>query len=142
MKTAFSFWEHRIAPVFDTARQIYLLESDGTQVSSETTHLISDESVAQRVAWLTAHQVHTLVCGAISRPLQMELVTADIIVIPFIAGDLHQVIQASLNGTLADITFRMPGCCGGWGLRRRDGCGRGEGRGRGNGRRCGGKNIL
>lgn len=156
MKTAFSVWEHRIAPVFDTAHQILIVESDGSRVSTESIHVIPEESIAQRVAWLASNNIDTLVCGAISRPLQMELVAAGLVVIPFIAGDLPRVIQASFDGTLSDITFRMPGCCGGQGVRRRDGSGRGVGGGRGqgrgegnnrhcgegNGRRCGGRNRF
>jgi len=135
MKTAFSVWEHRIAPVFDTARQIHLVELDGLQVTSETTHVISEVSIASRIAWLTENGVHTLVCGAVSRPLHVEIIAAGIVVIPFVAGDLRQVIQASSDGTISDIRFRMPGCCGGRGLRRGAGGGRGEGGGRGRGGR-------
>lgn len=142
MKMAFSVWEHRIAPVFDTAPEILLVESNGTQITLETTHVISENTIAQRVAWIITHEIHTLVCGAVSRPLRAELVAAGIVVIPFVAGDLRQVIQASFDGSLSDIAFRMPGCCGGRGLRCRNGGGRGDGRGAGVGRRCVGRNRV
>jgi hypothetical protein len=40
-------------------------------------------------------------------------------VIPFVAGDLNEVIQAWLSGGLEDDDFAMPGCCGSGRLSRR-----------------------
>ena len=124
MKTAFSVWEQRIAPVFDTARQIHLVESDGTRITAEKAHAISGEDVPQKVAWLADQGVATLVCGAVSRPLQQQLASAGIKVVPFVAGDLRQVIQASFDGSLNGAAFTMPGCCGR--RRGRGGAGRGH----------------
>lgn len=124
MKTAFSVWEQRIAPVFDTSRQIHLVESDGALITSERAHAISGEPVQQKVAWLMEQGVGTLVCGAVSRPVQERLVAAGIKVVPFVAGDLREVIRASLEGTLCGAAFAMPGCCGQRRRRRLHGDGR------------------
>lgn len=132
MKTAFSVWEQRIAPVFDTSRQVYLVESDGMQLTAETAHTISGKDVSQRVEWLADQGVGTLVCGAISRPWQERLEAAGLTVIPFVAGDLANVVQAWLSGALRGSAFTMPGCCG----RRRMRCGCGAG---GRGRQGGGR---
>jgi len=59
-----------------------------------------------------------MVCGAISRPLQCLVASCGITVIPFVAGDLQEVIQAWLDGRIEDELFAMPGCCG---LSRRGG---------------------
>jgi len=117
MKTAFSVWEQRIAPVFDTSRQVHLVESEGHHITAEKAHAISGEDVAQIVAWLAGQDVGTLVCGAVSRPLQEQLAASGIKVVPFVAGDLRRVIQALLDGSLKGSAFTMPGCCGrrrGW----------------------------
>ncbi len=124
MKTAFSVWEQRIAPVFDTARQVQLLDFDGKRIIGETAHSLPGGSVSQKVAWLADHGIDALVCGAVSRPLQEQLAAASIRVIPFVAGSLREVIQAWFDGSLHGAAFTMPGCCG-----HRRGC-RGEGRGR------------
>jgi len=123
MKTAFSVWEHRVAPVFDTASQIHLVESEGLRIIAETSHLISGEAMAQRVAWLSEHGVDRLVCGAVSRPLHEQIVAAGIQVFPFVAGELCQVIQALFDGSLSSAEFAMPGCCGRRAGRRRAGGG-------------------
>jgi len=125
MKTAFSVWEQRIAPVFDTARQVHLVESDGTRIMTEKALALTGEDLPQKVACLADLEVTTLVCGAVSRPLQEQLTAAGITVVPFVAGDLRQVIQASFDGTLTGAAFTMPGCCGRRRMRRQHGGGRG-----------------
>ncbi len=121
MKTAFSVWEQRIAPVFDTSRQIHLVESEGTRIVSEKVFAISGEDVPRMVAWLSEQGVGTLVCGAVSRPLQERLAAIGIKVFAFVAGDLRQVIPASFDGSLNGAAFTMPGCCGLRRTRRRHG---------------------
>lgn len=124
MKTAFSVWEQRIAPVFDTSRQIHLVESDGTRIISKRVFAISGEDVPQMLTWLSEQGVDTLVCGAVSRPLQERLAAIGIKVFPFVAGDLRQVITALLDGSLKGAAFTMPGCCGRRRMRRLHGGGR------------------
>jgi len=79
---------------------------DGRIVSEKTLAL-----PAPAIIWLRERHVDTVVCGAISRPLQTQLTVAGITVVPFVAGDLRQVIQASFAGTLSGKAFTMPGCC-------------------------------
>ena len=124
MKTAYSVWEQRIAPVFDTACQIHLVESDGARIVSERAYALSGEDVPRKVEWLAEQGVATLVCGAVSRPLQERLASAGIKVVPFVAGELCQVIQASFDGSLNGAAFTMPGCCGRRRMRRQHGAGR------------------
>jgi predicted Fe-Mo cluster-binding NifX family protein len=118
-KTAFAYWDNRIAPVFDIARQIHVVEAESGRIVAETEELLRDDLPVQKVIRLAELGVGTLVCGAISRPLH-EMVTAyGIEVVPFVAGDLSEVIQAWLNDNLENDTFAMPGCCGrGLGQRR------------------------
>ena len=122
MKTAYSVWEQRIAPVFDTAKQLHVVESENGRVTAEAAYLV-DVDLTRRLAWLTARGVQTLVCGAVSRPLQERLASAGIRVVPFVAGELRAVIRASLDGTLCGAAFAMPGCCN-QRRRRRQGSGR------------------
>ncbi len=119
MKTAFAYWDNRIAPVFDIARQIHVVEAESGRIVVETEEVLADDLPGQKVIRLAELGVGTLVCGAISRPLHELVAAYGIEVIPFVAGDLWQVIQAWLNDNLKHDTFAMPGCCGrGRGLRR------------------------
>jgi predicted Fe-Mo cluster-binding NifX family protein len=112
MKTAFSTWEHRIAPVLDTARHLHVVTSARGKIEKEQRHVVTGDHPSQFIVWLTAQGVETLVCGAVSRFFQEQLSAAGINVIPFITGELTHVIQAYFEGTLEQTSFRMPGCCG------------------------------
>ena len=112
MKTAFAYWENRIAPVFDTARDLLLVESEGERVTREERLLLADEPPLARTLRLVELGVETLVCGAISRALQEMLLAYGIRVRGFVAGDLHEVVRAWLEGKMNQEVFAMPGCLG------------------------------
>lgn len=111
MKAAFAAWENRIAPVFDVARKIHLVETEGAKVIRETQELLPTDLPVQRALRLAELTVDTLVCGAISRPLQEMVAAHGIRIIAFVAGDLQEVIRAWLTGSLDSDAFAMPGCC-------------------------------
>jgi predicted Fe-Mo cluster-binding NifX family protein len=147
MKIAFTYWENRIAPVFDIARQIHVVESEGGRIVGESEEILEDGLPLRKAINLAQLGIATLVCGAISRPLHEMVMSNGIRVIPFVAGDLGEVIQAWLGGKLDNDSFAMPGCCGrgGGGLRKpcctngevdhmNQGNGGGQGRGQGRGR--------
>ncbi len=110
-KTAFSSWNSRIAPVFDVAGRICLVETEAGRILSETTEILPAEESVEKVRQLTRLRVNTLVCGAISRFLHDLVRSSGITVVPFVAGDLQEVIHAWIEGRLGD-SFAMPGCCG------------------------------
>jgi predicted Fe-Mo cluster-binding NifX family protein len=110
MKTAFVYWNNRIAPVFDTARQIHLIETESGRMVSETQATLPEGLLAPKVQRLMDLDVGTLICGAISRPTLNLIAAYGIQVIPFVAGDLHKVIEAWRHGRLEREAFAMPGC--------------------------------
>lgn len=112
MKAAFAHWDHRIAPVFDIARWIHVAEAESGRIVAETEEVLADDMPVRKALRLAELGVGTLVCGAISRPLQAMVAAYGIRVIPFVAGDLREVIQAWLSGGLKGDDFAMPGCCG------------------------------
>jgi len=111
-KAAFAHWESRIAPVFDVARRLLVIADTDGQTAGETQEFLPQDQPVHRALRLAELGVGVLVCGAISRPLQ-ELVQAQgIQVIPFVAGELREVVQAWRDGRLESRQFAMPGCCG------------------------------
>jgi predicted Fe-Mo cluster-binding NifX family protein len=151
MKIAFAYWENRVAPVFDTARQIHVVKAEGGKIVGETHETLPEDFPIPKVRRLVDLDVGTLVCGAISRPLHAMVSSYGIQVVPFIAGDLREVIQAWLRDSLEDAAFALPGCYGRGGWRFRgmhsshqeaiimNGKGRGMGTGSGKGRGQGSK---
>jgi predicted Fe-Mo cluster-binding NifX family protein len=112
VKAAFAYRENRIAPVFDIARQILLVEVASARVVSESRELLPPDLPVEKALRLAELGVDTLVCGAISRPLREIVLAYGIRVVPFVAGDLREVIQAWRGRTLQGNAFAMPGCCG------------------------------
>jgi predicted Fe-Mo cluster-binding NifX family protein len=149
-KAAFASWDQRIAPVFDTARQILVVNVESRHIVGEMQETLLEDFPVQKTLRLVELGIDTLVCGAISRTMHAVISSYGIQIIPFVAGDLHEVIQAWLTGNLGQATFAMPGCCGGGGWRFRgmhanyqeahimNGKGRGMGAGGGKGRGQGG----
>lgn len=111
MKAAFAYWDKRIAPVFDTARLIHVVESESGKIINEVALTLTDDQPAQRALGLAEIGVNELVCGAVSVGQQALITAYGIRVFPFISGDLRKVIQAWLDGKLERDIFAMPGCC-------------------------------
>ncbi len=152
MKAAFSIWDSRIAPVFDVARQVCLVETGPGGVVQKSQEQLTGDAPVQKVLRLMELGAGTLVCGAISRPVLEMFSGYGIRVFPFVAGELQTVIDAWLRGALGGDRLAMPGCRGrarGWmragrgpfhatvpaGPTRRPAMGPGKPRGRGRGAR-------
>jgi len=153
-KTAFAHYDNRIAPVFDVARHIRIIETESGRIVAETENVLASDIPVHKAIRLAEMGVRTLVCGAISKPFHEMVAAYGIQVVPFVAGDLRDVIQAWLGGGLAANDFVMPGCCGRIRCRKmsdaeQEGCKmngkkqtvmaqRGRGRGQGGGKGSGG----
>ena len=110
-KVAFAFWNGRIAPVFDVARSIQLVEIEDGEIVNQRPVGVTGDLENLKAACLAELGVGTLVCGAISRPLQAMISAYGIEVIAFVAGNLQEIIQAWVCGLLADSdAYAMPGC--------------------------------
>lgn len=112
MKTAFPFWENRIAPVFDTARQVYIVEMESGRIVREDQEPLTGDLPVQKALRLAEFGVGTLICGAISRPLQEMVTGCGIRVIPFVAGGLREVVHAWSSGGFDRSAYAMHGCFG------------------------------
>jgi len=111
MKAAFASWNNRIAPVFDVARLVSVVESKAGKPVGEMQEVQLDGLPVSKVLRLAELGIGTLVCGAISRPLRDLVASQGIRVIPFVAGELDEVVQAWLSGDINGDAFSMPGCC-------------------------------
>ena len=89
----------------------------GQEVRREARQLGRADPLA-RAQEITNLGVGTVICGAISAPMQARLASAGVRVIGFTCGTVDDVLEAFLKGELASRTFVMPGCQG-W--RRRQG---------------------
>jgi len=109
-KIAVTVWEHRVSPVFDSARTLLIAEiKDDRWVS--TSYLAFDpDRPLDLLQMLQAQNVLLLICGAVSaRPAEL-LESAGFELISFIAGDVHRVLETFLQGEPLGAVFKMPGC--------------------------------
>jgi predicted Fe-Mo cluster-binding NifX family protein len=129
MRVAFATWNGRIAPLFDVTRRVHVVDTEGDHVVRESEEPLEDETPPVRAARLAALGVDALVCGAISRPQEALLQAYGLMVVPFVTGEVREVVEAWRAGRLAGEAFTMPGCDGrrggpfrgghGWGWRAR-----------------------
>ncbi len=108
-RTAFSHLDSRIAPVFDTASELRVCEFADGQLVNETRETILEDLPIQKVLRLAELGVETLVCGAISRPLEGLITAYGIKVVPFLAGELQEVVDAWQSPMFSRRAFMMPG---------------------------------
>ncbi len=121
MKIAIPHCRGRVSPVFDVARNILVIETDGQVELGRQDVVINAEDPPMRAARLSEAGVDVLICGAISRPMEIAVVAAGIDVILQTCGEVETVLAAFLEGRLGRDAFRMPGCCGRRRRRRRGG---------------------
>ena len=126
MKLAVPIWQSRISPVFDTAEHLLILDIEDGQEVSRVEYPLGDLVPLQRAKRLAELNVNVLMCGAISTPLANMMKKSGIEIIPWISGDINDVVPRYLNGKPLDGRFLMPGCA----HRRRfqGGCRRGRAR--------------
>ena len=122
MKIAVPVWEGRISPVFDTARHIVCFDvTNGVGQPAGETELPSDQPQA-KLTKLQDLGDSVLLCGAVSRPLAAVLSAAGIRLVPFLAGEVQEIVHAFAVGRLEGVCFHMPGCCGRAGRHRGGRC--------------------
>jgi predicted Fe-Mo cluster-binding NifX family protein len=110
MKVAFAAWNDRIAPVFDVSGRLHLCDIERGCVVREVKRALTEASPDRKAIFVAEMGVETLVCGAISRALYDQIVSRGIRVVPFVAGDLREVIRSWTEGRFNAETFAMPGC--------------------------------
>ena len=116
MIVAMPIAEGRIAPLFDVARHLLVIEYQRTQEIRRREVHVGQATLFGRLQILSRNGVDVLLCEAVSAPLEMLVAGEAIRVIHDISGSVDSVLEAYVAGRLTEDTFVMPGCGG----RRRD----------------------
>lgn len=120
-RIAFSLWNERIAPVFDVARTIWIVDSAAGQVIGQTGRRFSSDDPHERAMRLATLQVDQLVCGAITRSTHDALTDRGIEVVSFVSGDLPHVMRTWVSNHFNDKNPQLPGCRKGIRIQHRGG---------------------
>lgn len=110
-KVAFTYWDNRIAPVFDTATNILVLEYENGTIINRYERILPQNNFYEKKEILKSLNIDNLICGAISKQLFRHLKIDNITIYPFISGELETIIKAWENKELTEQKFTMPGCC-------------------------------
>ena len=131
MKVAIPIFRERVAPAFDWAGRLLLVEVDRSGVVRQSDLEMVGVTAHERAALLVDLAVEVLICGGISTPVTARLQAQGIHVLPGIAGNVGEVLEAFVAGSLGQPQWTMPGWCGRMGRGRGRGgrgpCGRGGG---------------
>jgi predicted Fe-Mo cluster-binding NifX family protein len=111
MKVAIPCWRGRVSPVFDVARNVLIVDIEGGSERGRLEVTFDVDGTCARAARLRATGADVLVCGAISRSLEMALCAAGIEVISQTCGNVERVLTAFMAGRWTRDAFLMPGCC-------------------------------
>lgn len=109
MTLAAPVWEGRISPVFDVAGHLLLVDVDDGIETSRREKTVDSPTPHGWPSALSELGVRLLICGAISDELAAALARHGVRIIPWIRGEVDQVLQAYLAGELPDPRFVMPG---------------------------------
>lgn len=126
MIAAIPVWNRRISPVFDTAERVLIARLEGGRIEDRTEALLIDLTPLEKIRLLKSSHVDLVICGGLSRLYSRLLLAERIEVIPWMSGDVEEILQAYCEGVLEPGDFRMPGCGRGR-TGPRDGRGRGAG---------------
>ena len=110
MKVALLSAEPRISPVFETTRCSLMVEITEKRSERLNTYYFISENEVEMANELLTQGAQLIVCGAIPYYLEKMLISQNCEVIPFVAGDIEEVLEALCCDSLDSSTYKMPGC--------------------------------
>ena len=111
MKLSVPVCDGRVSPVFDVATRLLVVGVEDSGVVSRQEVSIPEVDPVRRARHVAGLGVNVLICGGISRPLEMMLVSTGVKVIPETCGPVEEVVRSFVSGEFTDRSFLMPGCC-------------------------------
>lgn len=111
VKVAIPIWGSRISPLFDTAQRLLVVEIVDGKVENRKYENINEDFPPRRIRHLVEIGVNVLICDGISSSLALMASAAGVVVIPWISGEVDEVIQAYLKNKLPGQESYMSGYC-------------------------------
>jgi predicted Fe-Mo cluster-binding NifX family protein len=112
MKVALTAWENRISPVFDSANTLLIAEIENSQIIERHYESFNPAMAARLPDAFKRLGIDTLICGAISIFFSEMIHISGITLIPFIGGNLDEILDRYAKGQRIVPDFLMPGCGG------------------------------
>jgi hypothetical protein len=121
MCLALAAYENRMASLLETANQLACVDLPAIDSKPKKIVAVIDHTLPYLMQLLQRNNVAILICGAINGCMFRAIESMGIKVIPWITGNIDDVLAAFKNNTLEQCV--MPGCLKGhgWGKRGRHG---------------------
>lgn len=110
MRVALTAWGDIISPVFDSARMLLMVEVENGEIANRSYEMFMPEISSRLAGMLNGFSVDVLICGAISQIPAGIIETSGIRLIPFVSGNVEEVLAAYAMGAQIVPKFSMPGC--------------------------------
>jgi len=105
MKIAIPVWHDRVSSAFDFAHSLLLVDIEhGRETGREEIPWLP-ESIPE----MKTLGVKVLICGAISRSLASQVKACGVKVLPYVVGQVDEILKAYLTGKLVQPQFALPG---------------------------------
>ena len=111
MKVAIPCWQGRVSPVLDVASRALLVTLDRGRETTRQEVSVDGTGVLHRARHILRLGVDAVICGAVSRPLELALHSVGIDVIAHVCGQVDEVLAAFIDERLDEDAYLMPGCC-------------------------------
>ena len=108
-RLAIPIWSGRVCTVFDFAQQLLIVDFEGNDELERKEYALENVPPLIRASRLLRLNVQVLICGAISSSLASLVSNYGIKIIPSICGDIDEVLNAYITGSLSSPRFRLPG---------------------------------
>ncbi len=110
MRVGVTIWGNIISPVFDAARTLLVADINAGRIANREQFMLHPGSPVLQIETLRRAGVNVLICGAVSEVPANMIEGAGIRLIPFITGNVDEVLHAFLRQQLPTADFMMPGC--------------------------------
>lgn len=104
--------KERVAPVYDSAGQALLFEFSDSDVIKLDTIQLPRDNLAVKNMILKKSEVNILICGAISKEAEEELLMMGVEVYSYISGEVNNIVYNLFERKLENSKNCMPGCRG------------------------------
>ncbi len=110
MKISISVLDNRVAPVFDVSKSFMIFEVSDEKVLNKGTFSLNTIGCNEIIEKLKKDGVGIIICGAVSGQLLNSLDLSGIKLIPWISGQVDDIVKAYRENRLESASFFMPGC--------------------------------
>lgn len=110
MCIAIAAYQDRIVSLFESSEKFVIIYSPSYDIKHAKSINVSNNAFTELIQLLKTNKIEILICGAIRGCVRQQIEAHNIKVIPWITGDIQNVVQAFLSDNLFSSSFLMPGC--------------------------------